>query len=68
MKIISMTSGYDPQTGLKLFGLGDDNKVYIWDARLGGWHPNWFLQSPAQPAAPAPANRAARRSAGSKRK
>lgn len=47
MKIQTMTAGFDPQRGPMLFGLGDDNKVYLWDAGIGGWRPNWFEQ-PAQ--------------------
>jgi hypothetical protein len=44
MKIVTMTTGFDQQRGTMLFGLGDDNKVYLWDAGIGGWRPNWFEQ------------------------
>jgi hypothetical protein len=44
MKIQSITTGFDQQVGLILFGLGNDNKVYRWDAVIGGWQPNWNTQ------------------------
>lgn len=48
MKILSISTGFDPQRGPMLFGLGDDNKVYLWDANIGGWRPNWFEQPAAK--------------------
>ena len=69
MKILNITTGFDPAIGLILFGLGDDNKVYRWDAVIGGWQANWNTQpSVARNTAPTPANRAVRRAAGKKRK
>lgn len=52
MKVQSITTGFDPGIGLILFGLGDDNKIYRWDAVIGGWQPNWNTQ-PAVARAPA---------------
>lgn len=69
MKILSITTGFDPGIGLILFGLGDDNMVYRWDAKLGGWQKNWFDQKPLQaPNAPERERAAAARKAAGKRK
>lgn len=69
MKILSITTGFDPGIGLILFGLGDDNLVYRWDAKLGGWAKNWFEQKPLMaPNAPERERAAAARKAAGKRK
>jgi len=69
MKIVSITTGVDPQVGLILFGLGDDNMVYRWDAKLGGWQKNWFEQKPLMAAnAPERERAAAARKSAAKRK
>lgn len=69
MKILSISTGFDPQRGVLLFGLGDDNKVYLWDATIGGWRPNWFEQKPLMAAnAPERERAAAARKAAGKRK
>lgn len=47
MKIISVTASPDIKTGgTNLFGLGDDNKIYCWNALLGGWQKNWEEPKP----------------------
>lgn len=63
MKIQTITTGFDQNAGLILFGLGDDNKVYRWNALVGGWEPNWNVQ---QPTVAASANRNQRRAAAKK--
>jgi hypothetical protein len=50
MEIKIITAATNPQTGqLNLFGLGADNKTYLWSYKLGGWFPNWQqeAQTPA---------------------
>ncbi len=66
MKVISITASPDIKSGgTNLFGLGDDNKVYCWNAIIGGWTKNWNENQPVIVNTEA---RAQRRAAASKAK
>lgn len=44
MKIVQITAsplvGVEPGKAV-VFGLGDDNKCYFWNAAMCGWQANW---------------------------
>jgi hypothetical protein len=75
---------FDPQTGAQtqpaksttiVFGLGADNKLYLWSHQQGAWLPNWMneedrkkLAGIMQNALPRSARRLANRNARKKKK
>lgn len=54
MKVIQFHPIVNSAGKMSLIGLGDDSKMYFWDATLGVWKPNWVQAQPI-------ANRQARR-------
>lgn len=64
--ISSLDTGFN-QNGtpnITIFGLGDDDRVYMWSFEAGQWVPNW---KPPQPIA-GPRKPSSRRAAGKKKR
>lgn len=71
MKILQITSCFDMKAGApKLYGLGDDDKVYVYSYDFSGWLENSLAADKARIAEitpPVQDNRKARRAAGKKK-
>lgn len=58
-KIIQINAVTGLTGNFTIFGLGDNNKVYLWNAAVGMWVNNWNAAPPIAP--PIPLNRQQRR-------